>query len=292
MKGCVSARRGSVLLTTVVAILTGAPEVLSAQGTRPVAPFQVADHVYFVGNSSVGVFLITGTEGHVLLDTGYASMVPQVTSSIEALGFDASDVRILLNSHAHLDHAGGHATFKARTGAQVLAHVRDVASLESGGREDPVLGGGTSFPPVRVDRVIEDGETVRLGEIEMVANLTPGHTPGCTSWSTRVRVEGEDRTAVFICSLSILGGVRLSGPDATYSGIEEDFRRSYAVLRELDCEVFLASHSGFFDLGSKLARLRTDPGTNPFLDPEGCSTYVDRAEARFMERLASETGTR
>jgi metallo-beta-lactamase class B len=130
---------------------------------------------------------------------------------------------------------------------------------------------------------------LRAQGVRPVASLESG---GCTSWSTQVRVGGVDRTAVFICSLSILGGVRLRGANATYPGIAEDFRRSYAVLRELDCEVFLASHSGFFDLESKLARLRADSATNPFLDPEGCEAYVERAEARFMERVEEEVGRR
>lgn len=280
-------------LTAVVCTLVGlgaGPRMLAAQRVQPVDPFRIADNLYFVGNSDIAVYLITGPEGNILLDTGYDYMAPQVVSSIQALGFDVADIRLILNSHAHFDHAGGHASMKESTGAQVLASAGDVPMLEAGGVGDPVLGGSSDFPPVHVDRVLADGEVVRLGDIEMVANLTPGHTEGCTSWSMQVVIDGVPRNAVFICSLTILGPARLSGPDASYPGIADDFRRSFEVLAGLGCEVFLASHSGFFGMTRKLEAMRSGGEANPFVDPEGCLSFVGRAERRFLARLSEEAG--
>ncbi len=274
------------LLATAAA--TSAPWAARAQATRPVEPFKVAGDIYFVGNSDVAVFLLAGSDGLVLLDTGYREMLPQVTTSIERLGFDVDDIKIILNSHAHFDHAGGHAALQARTGAQVMAMQGDVAMLEAGGVGDPVLGATGTFPPVHVDRVLHDGDVVQLGDVRMVANLTAGHTEGCTSWSTRVTVDGQERTAVFICSLTILPGVRLTGASPTFPGIVDAYRRSYSVLRNLSCEVFLASHSAFFGLARKLEKMKAGAATNPFVDPDGCSAYIDRGEAQLAARLARE----
>jgi metallo-beta-lactamase class B len=267
-----------------------APFALAAQAIHPVAPFRIADNLYFVGNSYIGVYLITGSEGDILLDVGYDYMVPQVISSIEELGFDVDDVRIILNSHAHYDHAGGIAEMKERTGAQFLASAPDVPLLERGGVRDPVYGDTLSFPPVHPDRVLSPGEVVRLGDIEMVANLTPGHTAGCTSWSMRVMADGGPRTAVFICSLSLPAGTRLTGSDASYPGIADDYRTSFEVLRGLGCEVFLGSHSIFFGLERKLAVMKAGAEVNPFIDAEGCSAFVDNAERAFERQLSAEGG--
>jgi metallo-beta-lactamase class B len=274
----------------VIALLLIGTGSASAQDPTAVEPFLIADNLYYVGDSDVAVYLVVGSEGHVLLDTGYDRMVPQVVSSIEALGFDPADIELILNSHAHLDHAGGHAAMKARTGGLVLANAGDVRVLEAGGLGDPVLGDRAPFPPVSVDRVLEDGERVRLGDIEMAANRTGGHTEGCTSWSMEVDVDGVARTAVFICSLSILGPARLTGPDASYPGVADDYRASYATLRGLGCDVFLASHAGFFDLEAKRAALRAGLDSNPFHDPDGCAGFIDRAERTFLERLEAEVG--
>lgn len=274
------------LLATASVASTPASAV--AQATRPVEPFKVAGNIYFVGDSDIAVFLLAGSGGLILLDTGYREMLPQVISSIERLGFDVDDIKIILNSHAHFDHAGGHAALEARTGAQVMAMQGDVAMLEAGGVGDPVLGATGTFPPVHVDRVLHDGDVVQLGDIRMVANLTAGHTEGCTSWSTQVTVDGQQRTAVFICSLTILPGVRLTGASPTFLGIVDAYRRSYSVLRNLHCEVFLASHSAFFGLARKLEAVKAGAATNPFVDPDGCAAYIDRGEAQLEARLARE----
>jgi metallo-beta-lactamase class B len=280
---------GSIALALMGVVgLALAPARAAAQAMRPVEPFHVAGNIYFVGDSDVAVFLITGSQGHILLDTGYERSLPQVESSIEKLGFDVDDIRIILNSHAHFDHAGGHAALKARTRAEVMASRGDVAMLEAGGVGDPVLGDSGTFPPVHVDHVLEDGEVVRLGDIRMVANLTAGHTEGCTSWSTQVMVDGQTRNAVFICSLTILPSARLTGPNASFPGIVDAFRHTYSVLRGLDCEVFLASHSAFFGLSRKLDALKSGVTHNPFVDPEGCSAFIDRGEAQLEQRLAQE----
>jgi metallo-beta-lactamase class B len=280
-----------IVAAGAAASLLLAPVPTAAQAVHMVEPFKVAGNIYFVGDSDVAVFLIAGSDGDVLLDTGYEQMLPQVTASIEKLGFHVDDIKIILNSHAHFDHAGGHAALKARTGAQVVAMRGDVPMLEAGGVGDPVLGKSGTFPPVHVDRVLDDGDVVQLGDIRMVANLTPGHTEGCTSWSMQVMVDGKERTAVFICSLTILPGVRLTGDHPTFPGIADAYRHSYSVLRSLHCEVFLASHSAFFGLTRKLEAMKAGAATNPFVDPDGCAAYIDRGEQQLEQRLAQERGS-
>jgi metallo-beta-lactamase class B len=251
----------------------------------------VADNVYFVGNSRIAVWLITGSEGHILLDTGYEDMVPEVVASIEALGFSPTDIRFIASSHAHFDHVGGHAAMKELTGAEVMAVPGDLETLEAGGITDPVLGERNRFPPVEVDRELMDAEAVVVGDFEMISYVTAGHTAGCTSWTMRAVVDGVERTVVFVCSLSILDGTRLIDPNASYRGIAQDYRRSVQLLRNSGCEVFLGPHGSFFNLDEKLAAVQAGAASSPFVDPDGCMAYVDRAEERFNTALAEEQGT-
>jgi len=281
---------GIVLFAASAVVPLGTSQA-AAQDWEPVAPFQVADNIYFVGNSQIAVYLITGPDGHILLDTGYESMVPEVVASIEALGFSPTDIRFIASSHAHFDHVGGHAAMKALTGAEIIAVPGDLETLEAGGVTDPVLGERNRFPPVEVDRELMDAEAVVLGDFEMIAYVTAGHTAGCTSWTMRADVDGVERTVVFVCSLSILGGTRLLDPNASYRGIGQDYRRSVQLLRSSGCEVFLGPHGSFFNLDEKLAALQAGAAENPFVDPEGCAAYVNQAEETFLSRLAEEGGT-
>lgn len=255
---------------------------------RPVEPFRIAGSLYYVGANSVTSFLIATPEGHVLIDGGFEETVPLIRASVEALGFEWADVRLLLNSHAHFDHAGGLARIREETGARLAASARDAPLLERGGLGDDLLGDEAPFPPVTVDRWLEDGESVSLGGVTLTARVTAGHTRGCTTWDFEVEEAGRTLRAVSICSLSVLDGMRF-GDAPTYPGIADDFRRSFEVLESLPAEIFLASHAGFFDLKGKRERLG-GPGPNPFVDPEGYRAYVARARERFEAAVAAEGG--
>ena len=255
---------------------------------QPVEPFRIIGNLYYVGANDVTSFLIATPEGHILIDGGFEETVPLIRSSVARLGFELTDIRILLNSHAHIDHAGGLARIKELTGAKLVASEFDAPQLERGGRGDDILGDAAAFEPVAVDRRIEDGDSVELGGTKLTARVTPGHTRGCTSWTMRIEEGGRSYLAVSICSLSILPGTKLL-EDPTYPGIAEDFSRSLEILKALPCDVFLAAHAGFFRMDEKRARLDAGVRPNPFIDRAGYRAFLERAEKRLAERLVRES---
>lgn len=248
--------------------------------TAPFPPFRITEGLYYVGSADPTAYLIDTGAGLILLDVGYAPFEPEVIKNIKALGFDPKQIRIVLNSHAHLDHAGGLAALKRDTGAKLHAMAGDAAILEGGGKGDPDVGDRAGFPPVKVDRVLQDGDTVSLGKVTLTAHLTPGHTPGCTTWTVPLQVDGKTQTATFICSLTMLPGVPLDGPR------QAAFRSTYAKLDALPCDLFLASHQGFYGGAAKRAAMAAGK-PNPFVDPKGCRAFIASHKAEFEKAAAA-----
>lgn len=262
----------------------------SRSWNQPVEPFRIAGNLYYVGASDITSYLITTPEGHIVIDGGFVETAPLIRESVKKLGFKMEDVKILLSSHAHYDHAGGLAALKEMTGARFFASTADAPAHARGGKDDPVLGERSVYPPIQADRLLQDGDTVKLGGTTMTAHVTAGHTRGCTTWTMKVDDGGRKLDAVFICSTSVLPQTRL-GRNPSYPGIADDYARTFRVLRELPCDLFLASHGSFYNLKGKAERLRRlekAEGQNPFIDPEGYRQYVDRSEKAFRERLARE----
>ena len=252
----------------------------------PVEPFRIADNLYYVGASDIASYLITTPAGHILIDGGFVETAPQIEANLVKLGFKVTDVEILLNSHAHFDHAGGLAALKASTGARLFASSADATLLENGGKGDFRWGDEGAFPAVAVDRRLADGEQVTLGGTTLTARLTPGHTRGATTWTFRV----ESFDVVIVSSASILD-YRFVGAES-YPGIAADFERTFATLKSLPVQIFLAPHGGFFDLAGKRERLALGAGkSNPFVDPEGYKAWVARTESAYraaVERQKEE----
>lgn len=263
---------------------SGAPN--NPSWTEVVPPFRIADRLYYVGSRDIGAYLIDGGAGLILIDAGMPEFAPQVLKNVRSLGFDPKRVRILLNSQAHLDHAGGLAAIKAATGARMLASREDAALLERGGKGDFQWGDGLPYPAVKVDRLLRDGEHVRVGSAVLTAHLMPGHTKGCTTWTMPVKIAGKVRTAQFVCGASA-PGYRLLGNPA-YPHIVRDYRRTFGRLRSLACDLFLGAHGSYYGLDAKRAKLAAGAKANPFVDPEGCRRYADIMEKRLDEQLASE----
>jgi metallo-beta-lactamase class B len=206
------------------------------------------------------------------------------------LGLRIEDVKVLLNSHSHFDHAGGLAELQKKSGARLIASERDAVQIESGGQGDFAWGDAHPFPAVRVDRKIKDGDTVELGGITLTAHLTPGHTKGCTTWTAtfeekRRKEKPERLRAVFFCSTSVPDpeNYRLAG-NPRYPEIAADYERSFKILRDLPCDLFLAPHGSMFGLLEKAARLRAGD-RRAFVDPQGFRSYVEGSEKRFRELL-------
>lgn len=263
---------------------TAAPAAPAEDGNAPLAPFRIGEGLYYVGATDIASYLIVTRAGLIVIDGGYADTAPRILANIRALGFDPRQVKILLNTHGHLDHAGGLAALKAATGAKVYASALDAPLLERGGRGDFAFGDRLTFPPVHVDHIVADDEQVNLGGTILTARLTPGHTRGCTTWTFPVRVAGQLRQALVLCSLSILPGYRLAGPNPSYRGIARDYAGSYARLRALPCEVFLGSHGGFFGLRAKREALLAG-NLAAFVDPAGCRAFFTAAEAHYRQTL-------
>jgi metallo-beta-lactamase class B len=253
-----------------------------------VEPFRIIGNIYYVGASDITSYLIVTPAGDILLDGGLVGTAPQIEANVRALGFKLSDVRILLNSHAHSDHAGGLAEVKERTGAKLVSMNGDADELARGGRGDFFFGDTSSFPPVAPDRVIDDGDTVSLGGTTLTAHLTPGHTRGCTTWTMTAKEAGREYHVVFVCSATVLDGYRLvarPGRAASYPGIAADYEKSFRVWKSLPCEVFLGSHGQFFNLTEKREAMKKGAKENPFIDPAGYAEYLSQNEADFRAEL-------
>jgi len=258
-----------------------------AAWNEPVKPFRIIDNVYYVGVSGVTSFLITTPQGHILLDGGFPETAPRTEENIAALGFRIQDVKVLLNSHAHYDHCGGLAELKRLSRAQMVASRSDAEVLESGGRVSFEGWKNSGFPPVKVDRVIADGETVPLGDVTLTAVLTPGHTKGCTTWTMPVTDSGRTYHVVFYCSTTVPGYQLVNNPK--YPQIVSDYERSFAKLRQLPCDVFLAPHGGFFHLDEKRARMGNGVA-NPFIDPAELRAFLAQSEQDFDRELKKQQG--
>jgi len=253
---------------------------------RPFPPFRIAGNIYYVGTSGVAQFLIVTPQGHILLDSGFEASVPGLADNVRALGFRFEDVKLLLASHAHIDHVQGHALVRRMTGAQVVASAPDAPVIAGGGKGEPVFEGVYAWTPCPVDRVVADGERVTLGGTTLVAHLTPGHTRGATTWTMEVNEGGRALAVVFFPSANVNPGVHLVD-NARYPEIASDFQRSFAIWKSLPCDVPLGAHGAFFDMETKHKRLASGDAS-AFIDPEGYRRLVADAEKRFQEQLASE----
>jgi metallo-beta-lactamase class B len=259
----------------------------SRSWNQPVEPYRIIGNVYYVGASDLTSFLIATPAGHILLDSGLEETVPIVRENLNKLGFKLADVKILLNSHAHFDHAGGLATLKTLTGAELAASERDAPLLARGGKDDPHLGDQSPFQLVQVDRILHDGDTVSLGGVTLTAHLTPGHTPGNTTWTMKAKEGDRTYDVVFAGSTTILPGVKLTN-NPKYPQVAEDYAKTFRVLRSLPCDVLLAPHASFYDGLTKAEKLRQGAKENPFIDPNGYRDYIDRGEKRYKELLEQE----
>ncbi|HEY2972445.1 MAG TPA: subclass B3 metallo-beta-lactamase [Pyrinomonadaceae bacterium] len=258
----------------------------SRSWNQPVKPYRVIGNIYYVGAAEVTSFLIVTPAGHILLDGGFAETAPQIKQNIARLGFRLQDVKILLNSHAHFDHAGGLASLKEMTGARLMASEADAALLANGGQGDFHFGNRLSYSPVNADRILHDRDRVELGGVSMTAYLTPGHTKGCTTWTMKVK-EGRKKYDVVFVGSTTVPGYKLVG-NSLYPTIADDYARTFRVLKGLPCDVFLASHGSFYSMQEKAELLARRKQPNPFIDGRGYKRFIKQTEKAFREQLGKE----
>ncbi len=269
-------------LTLALAFLAVAPVHARSQNgwDDPFAAHRVMDNLYFVGTGGLGTFLITTPEGHILINTDFERTIPMIERSMAELGFDLADIKIILGSHAHGDHQAAEVFLRERVGAQIMIMEEDVASWQRMMRADR---------EIPIDRVLHDGDEVTLGGTTLVAHLTPGHTPGCTSWGMELEENGRTYNAFIVCSFGVNPGYNLID-NPNYRDQADDYRATFAKARAMPVDVFLGSHGSFYGLPGKYEALqRRDEGDpNPFVDRAGFLNYLDQYERRFQTMLETQ----
>ncbi|MFP5228329.1 MAG: subclass B3 metallo-beta-lactamase [Acidobacteriota bacterium] len=278
---------GAVVLAGSARVQGATHSIERPEWTTPLAPFQITDHVYYVGSRDLASYLIVTPAGEILINSSLESSPALIRKSVEQLGFHFSDIRILLISHAHWDHDAGSAAILRMTHAKYMVMDADVPVVESGGAKD-FFYPHDLYPAAHVDRVLHDGDRVELGGVVLVAHKTPGHTRGCTTWTLRTPDEGKMVNVVIVGSWNVNPGFRLvdrPGKPASYPEIAADYRRTFAELKSLPCDVFLGAHGAYFDMLEKLERAKAGAGRSVWIDPQGYRKAVAAKEQEFEAEL-------
>jgi metallo-beta-lactamase class B len=263
-----------------------APAAQPATWTQPVKPFAIAPHVYYVGTRGLSAYLVTSPGGAILIDGTVAENAPLIEHNIQSVGVALTSVKWIVSDHAHSDHVGALARIKADTDARFAASAGDRVALERGlPRGDTDYDSARfGFPPIHVDRIVRDGEGVAVGDVALTAHLTPGHTPGCTSWSTTISGGERSLRVLFLCSLTVAGN-RLVGNRA-YPGIVADYEATFAKLSAMKADIVLTSHPEIADVLGREARARAGD-RHAFIDPQALTAIVARSRRDFERELAA-----
>jgi metallo-beta-lactamase class B len=277
----------SMIIALVVTANEATPPV-QQDWTEPFPAFRIAGNLYYVGSKGLASYLITTPEGHILLNSDLEANVPMIRTSVESLGFKFTDIKILLISHAHYDHCAGSAAIKQLTGAQYMVMEGDVDVVQSGGKSDFQYGSDPTaiYPPAKVDRILHDGDEVKLGDATLKAHLTPGHTKGCTTWTMKVNDGTKLRDVVIIGSPNVNPGYQLAG-STVYPRMKEDFEKTFRVLNSLPVDYFLGAHGSYFDLEKKYPQLKAG-NSSVLIDPGGYKMYVKERDNAFRRELKKQ----
>ena len=292
-------RRTSLILVAAFALILAGIIVARVSGgyatpqddyTIPFPAFHIAGNIYYVGSKNSAAYLIMTAQGHILINSTVEANVPLIRKNVESLGFKFSDIKILLISHAHWDHNAASDAIKKLTGAKYMVMDGDVSVVESGGKTDFQYGNDPTalYPATKVDRVLHDGDEVKLGDVVLTARLTPGHTRGCTTWTMKVKENSKTRDVVIVGSPNVNPGYKLVD-NATYPGIAADYEKTFQVLKSLSCDYFLGAHGSYFDMETKYTQLKSG-AASPFIDPQGYKNYVSEREQAFRKELAKQKG--
>jgi len=263
------------------------PPITNENWSKPYEAFRIAGNLYYVGTYDLACYLITTSGGHILINTGLASSVPMIRSHIEALGFRFSDIKILLATHAHFDHVGGMAEIKKTTGAKMMINEKDAPVLADGGNSDYVFGGrGSTFEPVKADRLLHEQDTVRLGGMQIIVLHHPGHTKGACSFLFDVKDEHRSYRVLIANMPTILDQTKLSGtPD--YPDVANDYAYTFDALKKLRFDIWLSSHASQFGLHGKR---KPGDGYHPgaFIDQKGYDAMIDDLHREYLKRLSDK----
>ena len=270
-------------LALLVALLISATSNARADGPYPA--HKVVDNIYYVGSNDLAIYLVTTPKGHMLINTGFDETVPLIQASVRSLGFKMTDIKIILASHAHADHVAGHARAREVSGAKVFVMTGDEKVIAGGGKGQ-YLYTDSHWRPCPVDKVLKDGEKVTLGGTTLVARHTPGHTPGCTTWTAKVTDGKGKKLVVVVGSPNVNPGYQLVKNKA-YPKIAKDFARTFKVLNSLKCDYFLGAHGNYYGMHAKYPKLK-GAKVSPFIDPAGYRDYISLKEKAFRDTLAAQ----
>ena len=277
---------GAAVLAAQTPLLT--PQQLSqfhGAYSEAVEPFRIVGNIHYVGAKNIASYLITTRDGHILIDTGTNEMGPVVRTNVEKLGFKLTDIKVMLSSHAHFDHIQGHAAMKKATGARVMAIREDAEALEAGKDLSPLASEG--WEPVKIDRMLKDGDTVALGGTTLRAVHAPGHTPGCTVWTTAVADAGRNYSVVFHGCGGPNGGVKMVG-NPKFPNLAKQAMDTVARLKQLKPEIYLSGHPQAMFEG-KIDAMKAAARPHPLLiTPEGWMKMLTDNEATLKKRIDSE----
>lgn len=252
--------------------------------SEAVEPFRILGNIYFVGASNIASYLITTPQGHFLLDTGVQGMTDDIKRNVEALGFKMTDIKIILSSHAHFDHIQGHAIMQRMTGAQVFALEADADALEAGKDLSPL--GFEGWEPVKVDRRLQDGEAIHLGEVTLTPTWAPGHSPGCTTWSMDTQDSGETLRVVFFGCNGPNDGVQLIN-NPRFQTLVEDALFGFDNMATLQADIYLTGHpQGPFEGIEHLMRVQVRP--HPLLNQQPWADFIAARKQDFQARVQAE----
>jgi len=287
-------RRLTAALCALTLLSTGAQAqtikdflaVAMKKWTAPFEPFQLIDNIYYVGTDGIAVYVIKTSQGLILMDTAMPQSTGMIKDNIAKLGFKVADIKIILNTHAHLDHTGGFAEIKKETGAQLIAGERDKPLLEGGYYPGDEKNEDLAFPAVKVDRAVKEGDKVTLGDTTLTAHATPGHSPGCTSWELTVKDGKENREVLFFCSGTVALNRLVGQP--TYPGIVDDYRATFAKAKAMKIDVLLGPHSEVYGMQAKRAEMK-EGAPNPFVKPGEIVTYATGLSEDFDKQLTKQT---
>jgi len=282
-------RPGRFLLFVVFLACASQLMALNPSWTKPFPPHRIAGNLYYVGSEDLASYLIVTPKGNILINSSLQASVPLIRSSIRQLGFKFSDTNILLISHAHFDHCWGSAKVKQLTGTKYFVMDADVPVVESGGKEDFQYGADPTmqFPPAKVDRILHDGDRVRLGGVVLTAHKTAGHTKGTTTWTMDELQGGKALHVVIVGSPNVNSGYKLVNNRA-YPQIAEDYKHGFQILMALPCDIFLGAHGSYYGMVQKYARMKRGE-KQVFVDPDGYKSYLSEREHAFEAELARQS---
>ena len=275
--------RPGLSLISLLAVLICATSNARADGPYPA--HKVVGNIYYVGSNDLAIYLVATPKGHMLINTGFDETVPLIQASVKSLGFKMADIKIILASHAHSDHVAGHARAREASGAKVYVMTGDDKVIANGGKGQ-YLYTDSRWRPCPVDKVLKDGDKVSLGGTTLVARHTPGHTPGCTTWTAKVTDGKSKKLVVVVGSPNVNPGYQLVNNKA-YPRIAKDFARTFKVLNSLKCDYFLGAHGNYYGMHAKYPKLK-GAKVSPFIDPAGYRDYISLKEKAFRDTLATQ----